>query len=239
MDKVKTLKFPLDTTMDQLERIQKGKTTMLIEVGPLKVQLKAVLDHWNRLETELGHSLLLEGGYTHDQLADDLMALEESATGVVEGVSEEERLAQTRDVLKAKLLLRFDQAKSKLQAQFKSTSHAVALPRKPIRSLNPEKFIQPLDDLAEVWKTLNGDSTLPANLRPMTIARGYTQENFATDLAELKAAFDARGAAARETKQRRATRSTPLSGLAKRVTQYRALAKSELDPHEALYKTIP
>lgn len=212
---------------------------MKILVQPLKVQLEAIADHWNRLETELGEAMVLEDGYTRDQLIDDIEALDTGVTGVVEGVSEEERAAQTRDTLKSKLLLRFDQAKNKINAQFKSTRHAAAVPRKPDPTANAEKFLKPLDDLAEVWRTLNADTVIPETMRPMTIARGYTQANFAAELAALKAIYAARGAAARETKQRRAVRSTPLSGLAKRITQYRALAKSELEPSDALYATIP
>ena len=212
---------------------------MTIDVEPLKVQLRAVADHWNRLETELGQAMVLEEGYTRDQLVDDLAALESGVTGVIEGVSEQERQAQLRDTLKTTLLGRFDQAKNKIKAQFKSTPHAAALPRKPEFTISRDKFLAPLDDLAEVWATLNRDTTLLPALRPMTIARGYTQARFAADIAALRATYNDLGTAARETKQRRAVRSSPLSGLAKRVTQYRSLAKSELDPSEPLYKTIP
>ncbi|WP_309716116.1 hypothetical protein [Armatimonas sp.] len=205
----------------------------------LKIQMKVVLDHWNRLETELGQAVSLEGGYTRDQMVDDLAALEDGVTGVTVGVSEQERQAQVRDALKTKLLTRFDQAKNKLKAQFRSTRHAAAVPRKPDATLGQDKTLAALEDLVEVWKTLNTDTSLPTNQRPMTIARGYTQADFAADIAALKATYVALGTAARETKQRRATRSTPLSGLAKRVTQYRALAKSELEPTDALYATIP
>ena len=211
----------------------------MIDVGLLKVQMRAVVDHWNRLETELGEAVTLEGGYTRDQLVDDLAALEDGVTGVTVGVSEQERQAQVRDALKTKLLTRFDQAKNKLKAQFRSTRHAAAVPRKPDATLGQDKTLTAFEDLAEIWKTLNTDASLPENQRPMTIARGYTQANFATDIAALKATYAALGAAARETKQRRAARSTPLSGLAKRVTQYRAVAKSELEPTDPLFATIP
>ena len=211
----------------------------MIELGPLKAQMRAVVDHWERLEAELGQTLLLEGGYTRTQLASDLADLESGVIEVVEGVSEQERMAQQRDALKTKLLGRFDQVKDKLTAQFKSTRHAAAVPRKPLPTATAEKFLKPLDDISEIWKTLNADTSILPTLRPMTIARGYTQENFATDLAALKATYAAVGTAARETRQRRAARSTPLAGLAKRITQYRALAKSELEPNEPLYATIP
>ena len=212
---------------------------MTTDADELMVSGRAMLDHWDRLEGSLGKLPVLEGGYTREMFALDLSTLEAAMGSTTSGGNEVERTGADRDQRKAAGLVRFDQVKAAIKAQFKNTKHFAALPQKPTLSRTRQTFMKPFEDLAELWLTLNNDTSLPASMRPMTVAGGYTQADFAADVAALTAAYEAAEYATRELRQRRAERTQPLAGLKRRLTQYRNLVKSQLNPGDPLLNTLP
>ncbi len=199
--------------------------------------LRKVYDHWTRLEAHVGETLALDGGFTRNNLGVALAKLEADVTGVVVGLSEGERAADVRDRSREAILIRFDQVRDGIKARHASTRHAAALPKKPFKSSSREALLKALDDLSEVWATLNADFTRIGV--PLQVAGGYAQADLAIDIAQLRAAYDDVARAGGEIKTRRAVRSTPLAGLAKRAAQYRKLASSLLFNTDPLFATIP
>jgi hypothetical protein len=195
--------------------------------------------HWSEVETELGHAFTLQGGYTPSLLTTEITTLETALAQLIEPDNDAERAATQRDLLRGPLLARFTQVKNAVLATLPGTTHAAALPTKPAANAGATATLKAFADLAELWETLNADTSLPATERPLMVAGGYGKGNFDDDRAALKLAFSAVEEARLRTTQRRKDRDTLLPPLRKRVTQYRARVKSLLPAGHRLLATLP
>lgn len=94
---------------------------MTTDADELMVAGRAMLDHWDRLEGSLGRLPVLEGGYTRENFAQELTTLEAAMASTTTGSNEVERTGADRDQRKGAALVRFDQVKAAIKAQFKNT----------------------------------------------------------------------------------------------------------------------
>ena len=198
--------------------------------------------HWDDVNTALGGTpateLKLQGAYTRAMFVTDRNAIDAAITALAGLENAREIAAGNRDTQKQGLVGRLNAFRGMLRAQFPNTSYAGAAGTVPSFSSAESKFLQPFDDMANLWSRINADATIPGFTPPLVIA-GYTVAQFQTDLAAARTAFAAVTVAENDARIGREQRDVLLPAARERMVQYRAGVEAVLGPTHPLTVSLP
>lgn len=138
------------------------------------------------------------------------------------------------EVRKLALLELFNKFTSRVRALSAGTKWARALPTAPGIGEGQGNFIEPLDKAASLWNLINADPAL-ADI----VIVGVTQGQFATQVAELKAAYHARTAAGTEVQVTREERNDLQDEIYEWLKSYRQAVPTHFESGHALVDSLP
>lgn len=214
----------------------------IIDIGSYPPTMDEFSAHWDDTNTFLGATpatdLKLQGAYTRTMFIADRNAIDAAITGLVGLENSREIAATNRDTLKQGLVARINSFRGILRAQFPNTSYSGAAPLVPPISSAESKFLNPFDDMSNLWGKINADTTIPGFTPPLVIA-GLTFAQFQTELAALRTAFGTVTVAENDESIGRQNRDALLDPARERMVQYRAMVEAVLGPTAPLTLSLP
>lgn len=145
------------------------------------------LAHWEAANTTLGvgNEIVLAGGITVAMLQAKKNLLVTKRALVEAKLNLVEAARGDIDNRKAALLVRINQFKEAVQADFPGSTYERTLPQVPSINDGQGVFVKALDDANTGWAMVNADPAFP----DLTLLGGYTQATFDTDITALGAAY--------------------------------------------------
>lgn len=195
------------------------------------------LSHWTLADTALGvgNEIVLPGGTTRAGLQtarDGLSALIDLLQSKLTGL---EVIRGEIDLLKIALHLRLNQLLDKIRAFHEGSKWERALPFVPGINDGQGNFTPPLDAANSVWTLINADATVP----DITLLGGYTQVQFATDIASLKTAYTSYNGAKTAADVVREERNDLQDVIYEILRKYRRLLPTSFAAGHALVDSLP
>jgi hypothetical protein len=198
--------------------------------------------HWDDVNTFLGGTpatdLKLQGSYTRALFLADRNAIDAAITGLVGLENTREVAATNRDALRQGLIARLNSFRGMLRALLPNSIYAGAAPLVPPISSAESKFLNPFDDMSNLWGKINADATIPGFTPPLLLA-GLTLAQFQTELATMRTGFTAVTVAENDESIGRQSRDALLDPARERMVQYRVLVEAVLGPTHALTLSLP
>lgn len=196
--------------------------------------------NWDQANIEMGDEpLTLAGGYTLNQFEDEREDAVRAINLVSDKATQARFAAAVRDTRKIELSTRHKQLRGFVAAKITNAAYARELPPVPRPSADESKFITPLLEAADVWRRVNEDASSLGLDGPVTLAEGYTLEQFEADIAALRGAYDAATKADTATGFARTRRDNLLNALYDRMKQYRQLVPSVLPKNSPARENLP
>ncbi len=215
----------------------------LSSVGSYLPAAQEFLNHWAQVNLALGGApatdLKLQGAYTLANLTSDRAALQAAITATEGSDNVRQTAATNRDLKKGAILPRIGQFRAGARFKLVGTGYVGALPRVPSFKGNQSLFLKPFDDMANLWLTINADTSVPGFTPPLLLPGGYTQANHATELAALRAAYIAVDNANETARLNRKKRDVLLPPIKKRLLQYRVAVLATFGPNDPLTLSVP
>ncbi|MFN8221463.1 MAG: hypothetical protein U0S12_15175 [Fimbriimonadales bacterium] len=198
------------------------------------------ITHWTAVNADLGTALVLPTNYSVASLTTDRTNLQTKITAVVTADNALQIAAGARDLKKDPLRERVRQFRTALQSYFKGYEHVNALPRIPRFNTSEGDFMDALDDMANLWLRVNAILPVPMGMPiPLTLVGGYTQANFATDVAAIRLAYGTWNDALQGALVAREARNALLKPLRDRMAQYRLAVQSKYAAGSPMLESLP
>ena len=146
------------------------------------------LGHWETADTELGagNEIVLPDGTNRAGLLAKRNLLEGLRNTVTTKLTDQELNREEIEAKKTALLLRINQFNDAVRSDFAGTKWERVLKDVPKMNDGQSTFVDPLVGSNHIWTRLIA-AIHPA--APLVLLGGYTQANFAADIAALNAAF--------------------------------------------------
>ena len=212
---------------------------MISAIGTYLPTVQEFITHWTQANAELGASpVLLQGGFTLANLQADRAALEAAILALQPVDNTRSSTASDRDIKKSAIRARLVQFRAIAIGQLAGSLYIRALPKMPRFSVNEATYLAAFDDMANLWGQIN--TAPPAGFTaPLVLQGGYTQADFAAEVAALRATFLAANAAIVNARIARERRDLLLPNLRARLRQYRSVAKGRIPVTSPLLNTVP
>lgn len=196
------------------------------------------LAHWESVNSWLGvgHEIVLYLGITRADLQARLNELIGSRDVVLSALKQEELARATVEDLRRRLLERINQFCQKIRALFSDTKWERALPKVPGILQGEAKFIDALEDAANIWLRRNAE---PAPRVPITLFDGYTQSQFQDDINALRAAYTAVNVARSNANLAREARNDVQDAIYPILKNYRQAVPTFFEKTHAMVETLP
>ena len=211
------------------------------DIGSYVPVMDEFLAHWEDVNTQLGGTsatdLKLQGNYTLALFLADRNAIDAALTGLIGLENTREIVSQDRDTAKQALVGRMNQFRAILRALLPGTSYAGAAPLVPPFSSAESKFLNPFDDMSNLWATINA-ATIPGFTGPLLLGT-YTLANFQADLVAMRLAFSAVTVVENDERIAREQRDALLPLARERMVQYRSMVEGLLGPTNPLTLSLP
>ena len=133
------------------------------------------------------------------------------------------------------LLLRANQFNDKIRALFPGSKWVRALPNVPTINEAQSKFVQPLDDIGNLWGLINADPAIP----DVTLLGGYAVATFLADVTALKTASTTLNIARSNTKIAIEERNDLQDDIYPILKNYRQLMPTFFAATHALVESLP
>lgn len=214
----------------------------ITDIGSYPITMQVFIDHWIDVNAFLGGTpatdLELRGSYTLGNFTADRASLDTLITFITTDNTLELAVAD-RDAKKRDIRTRYTQFRGGVENQLAGTEYEAALPTLPPIGSDEATYIKPFQDMADLWGKINNEATITGFTPPLPLQGGYTQANFTTELAALRAVYQSFGAAEKNLKLARANRDKQMKAAVERIKQYRAAVVSQLAPDDPLLATLP
>ena len=198
------------------------------------------ITHWTAVNADLGVALVLPTNYSVASLTTDRTNLQTKITAVQAADNALQIAAGARDLKKDPLRERVRQFRTALQSYFKGYEHVNALPRIPRFNTSEGDFMDALDDMANLWLRVNAITPVPMGMPiPLTLVGGYTQANFATDVAAIRLAYGTWNDALQGALVAREARNALLKPMRDRLAQYRLAVQSKYAAGSPMLESLP
>lgn len=198
--------------------------------------------HWTEVNATFPRGstgLTLKGGYTLENFTADRTALQTAMSAIINAENTRQFAAGQRDALKGPLRARLSQFRSAVQSQLQGTAYQAMLPTLPAPNVVETRFLTPFDDVLNLWRRIDADTTTPGFTAPLTTGGGYTSTQFETDLAAMRTAFiDVTGAES-TVRLAREQRDMLLEPIRQRLNQYRAAVRANFAANDPLVQSLP
>lgn len=193
--------------------------------------------HWESANTALGagNEIVLVGPIpiaTLQTKKDNLVAkraLVEAKVNVLEAARGD---IENR---KAGLLLRLNQLKDVVAADLAGSKYERTMPLVPSIGDGQGVFVKAMDDGNTAWEMINADPALP----DVTLLGGYTQANFAADIAALGAAYTTYNKASKVVEITLEERNDIQDEIYPILLAYRKKLPTKFAANHALVQTLP
>jgi len=199
--------------------------------------------HWDAANVELGATpatdVKLKGNYTRANFASDRNALEVQIIAISGLENNRQILADQRDIQKAALKKRLSQFRAGVACYLDETPYVGALPLLPNFGSAESIFLEPFDDMANLWDKINDDVTTPGWTGPLTLAGGYALAQFVVDLAALRATYVGLTDAEKDLQLGRGKRDGLFKPIYKRLKQYAGAVGNKFDEESSIFTSVP
>ena len=204
---------------------------------PATMQL--FLQHWTQVNAALSPAVLkLQGGYAQTNFATDRAAIVTAFTSVnTQLVTLNLNRNQAFAARKA-LILRVEQFRKFVRANFKGTTYYKGLPATPSISAIDTRFLRPLEQIQSLWSMIN--LAPPAGFTPpLKLQGGYDILAFIADVTAIRNLFITFENQKLSYSNAIMARNALLRPAVERMVQYRAAVKATLLPTDPLYASVP
>lgn len=210
---------------------------IVTESEAIEGELRAIGEHWNSIEAQLGRNFLLQGGYGRTNFLQDAAKVAQHNATLIAQENALVIASGKRDSGRTNLRTRFDALRTAITAKF--PTYLSALPHKPGATSGEKVLLKAAEDALDVWTRIESDPEIVAALKPLTIQSGYTKTQLGEEISELKAAFVAVENAKRAATETRGARDRDVKAVRGRAIQYRNLVLAELPSDHSLRRTLP
>ncbi len=214
----------------------------ITNIGSYPITMQEFVEHWIDVNAALGGApatdYLLHGGYTLATFTTDRATL----AALIISINSDQTVviaAAQRDAKKEAIRGRMVQFRGAAQNNLAGSIYQRLAPTLPDLTDDESDYLDPFDDMANLWAKINADATVPGFTPPLLLQGGYTVANFATDIAALRAAYTAVGAAEENARLDRAKRDDLMVAAYERMKQYRGGLVVVLPPGDPLLATVP
>ena len=204
---------------------------------PATMQL--FLQHWTLVNAALSPAVLkLQGGYAQTNFAADRAAIVTAFTSVnAQLVTLNLNRNQAFAARKA-LILRVEQFRKFVRANFKGTTYYKGLPATPKVTEIDTRFLRPIEQIQSLWSMIN--IAPPTGFTPpLKLQGGYDITAFSTDVTAIRALFTTFENQKLTYSNAISARNALLRPAVERMVQYRAAVKATLLPADPLYASVP
>ena len=201
--------------------------------------MQEFIAHWTAVNTDQGiNPLVLTGGYAIGNLQSDRTALEAKITAVEGADNTRQNAANDRDLKKDPLRERIRQFRAAVQAFLKGSQYVKSAPKLPPFNSSPGEFMKALDDMANLWTTINAFPP-PGFTPPLKLQGNYLVAAFNTDVTAMRTAFGLVDTADQNATIAREQRNQLLAPIRARLVQYRVAVMALYAPTHALFQSLP
>lgn len=196
------------------------------------------LGHWASVDTALGvgNELVLPGGVNRAGLQTKLNALVAKQADVQAKLNAEEVARGDVELKRQGLLLRANQFNDKIRGLFPDSKWVRALPSMPTITDAQSKFVQPMDDIGNLWALINADPATPA---AVSLLGGYLVAVFLADVTALKTASTTLNVARSNTKVALEERNDLQDAIYAILKNYRQVMPTFFAADNALVDSLP
>lgn len=213
----------------------------ITSVGSWLPTIDEFLQHWSDVNAALApNSLTLLGGYSRATLVTDRAAVETAITDVQTKDNTAQVARGDRDVRRATVKPRFVQFRSAVTGQLPNTKYIPAIPNAPGFTQSPGIWRDALDDMSNLWTTINTNNPpISGFTPPLTLAGAYTILLFTGESTNLKNSFVAVGNAEQGAQMARENRDAVFAPVYQRLKQYRLAVQGIFTAGSALADSLP
>ncbi|WP_395088362.1 hypothetical protein [Armatimonas sp.] len=195
--------------------------------------------HWGDVNLALGVApVILPQGFSQTSLATERMEFISAGQAILAADNDAQGAATVRDAAKMALRTRVSQLRAAVQGLLPGTRYVGMLPLLPATNAGEGAFLKALEDAAQLWGQLNGDSGL-GSVVPLSLPMGYTQAQLVTDITTLRGFYQNATQSREHARILRANRAAWRKALLARLTQYRKVLVARLPAGHPLLATMP
>jgi len=202
--------------------------------------MQEFINHWTQVNASLGATpLLLRGAYALANFSTDRTNIVNAINAVIAIDNIKQTASGNLDWLKFSIRQRPIQFRKVVEAMLQGTGYINALPVAPSFSAVESRFVDPLEEMRQLWVTINADTTVPGFTPPITLAGSYAVATFTTDLTALRITFVTAKNANEQSTLARKQRDVLLKPAEQRMKQYRELIQGRFDPTSPFVQSLP
>ena len=209
-------------------------------IGTYAPTMQEFINHWTAVNATLGATpLTLRGTYTLANFTADRTAIINAINATISADNTAQITSGALETQKAAILIRAIQFRKWVGGYLPGSPYANAVSVAPKIGAVESKFLDPLQDILNLWTTINADTTVTGVPLPITLSGGYVVAAYTTDLTNLRAAFvSAKNAIEQATLVRR-QRDVLLKPAEQRVKQYREVIQARYLPIDPFVQSLP
>ncbi|MBS1724308.1 MAG: hypothetical protein JSS66_15300 [Armatimonadetes bacterium] len=210
-------------------------------VGSWLPTIDEFLAHWTDVNAALAPgALTLLGAYNRASLVTDRAAVETAVTDVQNKDNTTQIARGDRDVKRANVKPRFVQFRGAVNGQLPGTRYIPAIPRTPAFTDSPGVWRNALDDMGNLWTTINANSPpITGFTPPLLLAGGYAVLAYTTESTAMKTAFTTLETAEQGSQLSREQRDVVFAPVYQRLKQYRQAVVGAFPANSPLIASLP
>jgi len=210
-------------------------------VGSWLPTIDEFIAHWTAVNVVIGGTgFQLSGGYKVTDLTADRATVAAAITDVQTKENTRQNAAGDRDVKRAAIRPRILQFGPTVRGQLPGSLYVHSIPRTPLFQASPGVWRDAMDDMANLWATINTNiPAVPGFTPPLKLSGAYLQATFATEATALSTAFTAVSNADIGLRNSREARNIAFAPVYQRMKQYRLAVAAALPPGHPLASSIP
>ena len=194
--------------------------------------------HWSDVNSALGAApVTLTEGFSQTSLATEQTAFTTDEQVILAADNDAQGAATSRDGAKTAIRTRVSQLRAAVQGLLPGTRYVGMLPLLPATNAGEGAFLTALEDAAQLWGQVNGDTNLGGV--PLTLPTGYLQTQLVADIATLRGLYKSATQSREHGRTLRASRAARRKALRSRLTQYRKVLVARLPAGHPLLATMP
>lgn len=213
----------------------------ITSIGSWLPTIDEFLQSWADVNADLAPGeLTLLGAYSRASLVTDRAAVEAAITDVQQKDNVTQIARGDRDIKRAAIHARFLQFRAAVNGQLPGSRFVRALPRTPGFTEAPGKWRDAMDDMSNLWTTINTNNPPVLGFTPpLKLAGGYLILQFTQDVSSLKTAFTALGNAEQAGQLAREARDQVFDPVFQRLKQYRQAVMGTFPASDPLVLSLP
>ena len=209
-------------------------------VGSWLPTVDEFLAHWAEVDTFVGGTGFGLGMYKRASLVTDRANLAAAFTDVQAKDNLRQTAAGDRDVKRAGVRPRILQFGPAVRGLLPGSRYIPSLPRTPNFQDSPGKWRNAMDDVTNLWTTINANTpAVTGFVPPLTLSGAYLVAAFTTDAAALSTAFTTVTTTDQDAQLSRNQRDAIFVPIYERMRQYRLAVVAALPPGNPLIASLP